>query len=80
MTPIMLAAEGGEVYDLINSVGLEEMLHMGFACNMLKEIGGTPEVVTGTPTAAVAVWVLVLTERGIPRHVSELTTATGALV
>jgi hypothetical protein len=34
----------GEVYDLIRSVVLEEMLHMGLACNMLKGIGGTPEI------------------------------------
>lgn len=40
--------QSGEVYDLINSVVLEEMLHMGFACNMLKAIGGTPKIVAPT--------------------------------
>jgi Ferritin-like len=40
--------QSGEVYDLINSVVLEEMLHTGFACNMLKAIGGTPEIVAPT--------------------------------
>jgi hypothetical protein len=32
----------GPVYDLVNSVVLEEMLHLGLACNMLTTIGGTP--------------------------------------
>ncbi len=40
--------QSGEVYDLINSVVLEEMLHLGFACNMLTAIGGTPEFVAPT--------------------------------
>jgi hypothetical protein len=40
--------QSGEVYDLINSVVLEEMLHMGFACNMLTAIGGTPKIVAPT--------------------------------
>jgi hypothetical protein len=40
--------QSGEVYDLINSVVLEEMLHMGFTCNMLKAIGGTPKIVAPT--------------------------------
>jgi hypothetical protein len=37
--------QSGEVYDLINSVVREEMLHLGFACNMLKAVGGTPQIV-----------------------------------
>ena len=32
-------------YSLILSVVLEEMLHMGLACNMLTTIGGTPHLV-----------------------------------
>src|SRR2546425_7346302 len=36
--------QSGEVYNLINSVVLEEMLHMGLACNMLTAIGRTPEI------------------------------------
>jgi hypothetical protein len=36
--------QSGEVYDLINSVVLEEMLHLGLACNMLCAIGGTPQI------------------------------------
>src|SRR5262249_36943662 len=35
---------------LINSVVLEEMLHMGLACNMLTTIGGTPQIDSGIPT------------------------------
>jgi hypothetical protein len=40
--------QSGEVYDLIKSVAIEEMLHMGLACNMLKAIGGTPRIVAPT--------------------------------
>jgi ferritin-like protein len=40
--------QSGEVYDLVNSVVLEEMLHMGLACNMLRGIGGSPQI---TPPA-----------------------------
>jgi hypothetical protein len=36
--------QSGEVYDLVNSVVLEEMLHMGLACNMLRGIGGSPQI------------------------------------
>jgi hypothetical protein len=36
--------QSGEVYDLVRSVVLEEMLHMGLACNMLRGIGGTPKI------------------------------------
>jgi hypothetical protein len=31
-------------YALIRSVVIEEMLHMGLACNMLTTIGGTPQI------------------------------------
>ena len=34
----------GEVYDLIRSVVLEEMLHMGLACNMLRALGVEPKI------------------------------------
>jgi hypothetical protein len=34
---------------LIDSVALEEMLHMGLACNMLTSIGGTPQINTSLP-------------------------------
>jgi hypothetical protein len=40
-----ITEQSGVVYELIRSVVLEEMLHMGFACNMLKGIGGTPKIV-----------------------------------
>src|SRR4051794_26167505 len=34
----------GEVFDLIKSVVMEEMLHLGFASNMLVAVGGTPQI------------------------------------
>ena len=34
----------GEVFDLVDSVVREEMLHLGLACNMLKAIGGSPQI------------------------------------
>jgi Ferritin-like len=34
----------GEVFDLVESVIKEEMLHLGLACNMLKAIGGSPQM------------------------------------
>ena len=37
--------QSGDVFDLIRGVVLEEMLHMGLACNMLAAIGGTPVIV-----------------------------------
>ncbi len=40
--------QNSAAYKLINSVVLEEMLHMGFACNMLTAIGGTPTIVAPT--------------------------------
>jgi hypothetical protein len=44
-----IKTQSGEVYDLIDSVVLEEMLHMGLACNMLTTIGGTPQISTSLP-------------------------------
>jgi len=35
------------VRKLIRSIVLQEMLHMGLACNMLTAIGGTPQIVDG---------------------------------
>jgi hypothetical protein len=49
--PVYLSAmwsikqQSGEVYNLIKSVVIEEMLHMGLTCNMLKAIGGMPKIV-----------------------------------
>jgi Ferritin-like len=34
----------GEVFNLIDSVIMEEMLHLGLVCNMLKAIGGSPQI------------------------------------
>jgi len=36
--------QSGEVYDLVNSVIMEEMLHLGLSCNMLKAIAGSPRI------------------------------------
>jgi hypothetical protein len=36
--------QNGDAYNLIHSVVLEEMLHMGWACNMLTAIDGTPQI------------------------------------
>lgn len=36
-------------YQIIHSVVMEEMLHMGLACNMLTTIGGTPQINTSIP-------------------------------
>jgi hypothetical protein len=38
----------GEVYYIIKSVVMEEMLHMGLACNMLVAVGGTPKITAPT--------------------------------
>jgi hypothetical protein len=35
--------QSGEVYNLIDSVVMEEMLHLGLVCNMLTAIGRTPQ-------------------------------------
>jgi hypothetical protein len=36
--------QSGDAYDLIHGVVLEEMLHMGWACNMLTAIDVTPQI------------------------------------
>jgi hypothetical protein len=38
--------EGHPAADTIRGIALEEMLHMGLACNMLNTIGGTPRIDT----------------------------------
>lgn len=40
----------GPVYDQMNNIILEEMLHLGLACNMLTAIGGTPQISSNIPT------------------------------
>ncbi|MDQ3741863.1 MAG: ferritin-like protein [Actinomycetota bacterium] len=40
--------ETDPVYVLIQSVVMEEMLHLGLACNMLTAIGGTPQITAPT--------------------------------
>lgn len=42
-----IKSQDGPVFDLVESVALEEMLHMGLVCNMLTAINGTPAIVTG---------------------------------
>jgi hypothetical protein len=42
-----IASSHGPAYDLIRSVAMEEMLHMGLVCNMLTAIGATPQIVQG---------------------------------
>lgn len=44
-----IISQSGPVYDLVNSVAMEEMGHMGLACNMLTTIGGTPQIDTSVP-------------------------------
>ena len=39
-----ITQQAGDGYDLINSVVLEEMLHLGLACNMLAAIDGEPQI------------------------------------
>ena len=34
--------QSGPAYERINSIVIEEMLHMGLACNMLTTLDGTP--------------------------------------
>jgi hypothetical protein len=36
--------QGDAVHDVVLSVVLEEMLHLGFTCNMVVAIGGTPQI------------------------------------
>ena len=38
---------GQDVYRLIDSVVREEMTHMGLVCNLLRAIGGTPQIAQG---------------------------------
>jgi hypothetical protein len=40
----------GSAYGLIQTVVLQEMLHMGLAANMLTTIGGTPAINTSVPS------------------------------
>lgn len=40
--------QSGPVHTLINSVVLEEMLHLGLAANMLTAVGGTPKMTAPT--------------------------------
>jgi hypothetical protein len=42
-----IKSQDGPVFDLIESIALEEMLHMGLVCNMLTAIGGTPGIASG---------------------------------
>lgn len=42
-----IKSQDGPVFDLVESVVLEEMLHMGLVCNMLTAIQGTPGIVVG---------------------------------
>jgi Ferritin-like len=39
-----IKAGSGEVFDLVKSVVMEEMLHLGLTSNMLKAIGGAPKM------------------------------------
>jgi hypothetical protein len=43
------APDSEVVYNLVRSVVLQEMVHMGLACNMLTTIGGTPEINANIP-------------------------------
>ncbi len=42
-----IVTQRGPAYDLIHSVAIEEMLHLGLVCNLLTAIGGTPQIVQG---------------------------------
>ena len=41
-----IVTQSGPVHDNIRAIVLEEMGHMGLACNMLTTIGGTPQINT----------------------------------
>src|SRR5215470_10853592 len=41
-----ITEQSGAVYSAIQRVVLQEMVHMGLACNMLTTIGGSPEINT----------------------------------
>ena len=55
-----IKSESGDVFDLIHEVVMDEMFHMGFACNLLTTIGGDPVLNT---TAVVPTYP---TEHGLP--------------
>jgi len=42
--------EFGPVGDQLRSIVLQEMLHMGLACNMLSTLGGVPRIAAAAPT------------------------------
>src|SRR6266849_2915170 len=42
-----IVSQRGPAYDLIRSVAIEEMLHLGLGCNMLTAIGAAPQIVQG---------------------------------
>jgi rubrerythrin len=39
-----------EAAQLIRSIALDEMFHMGLVCNMLSAVGGAPRIITAAPT------------------------------
>lgn len=45
-----IKSQSGAVFDLIDGIVLEEMGHMGLACNMLTTIGGSPQINNPVPT------------------------------
>ena len=50
-----IVTPSGPVHDNITSIVLEEMGHMGLACNMLTTIGGTPQINTTGPCPSIPV-------------------------
>jgi hypothetical protein len=42
-------ADPSGVQGIIKTIAIEEMLHMGIACNMLVSIGGHPQILTRAP-------------------------------
>ncbi len=42
-----IQGQTGPVFDLVQSVVLEEMYHMGLACNMLTALGKAPQILSG---------------------------------
>jgi hypothetical protein len=43
------SASADDIIEILFDVAMQEMLHMGLACNLLKAIGGTPQI--NTPSA-----------------------------
>jgi len=41
---------GEQAAQLIRGIVIDEMFHMGLACNMLSAIGGTPQIIAAVPT------------------------------